>query len=307
MSAPSPLREAIGPYLELRRSLGPKLRHETWLLPSLCDFLEQEGSELITADLAVRWAQLPKDTLARWRVKRLTAVRGFARFVRARDPRHEVPPPGLIPCGPTRRKTPHIYSTDEVQALLEQASLLRQPLMAATYRTLIGLLAITGMRVGEAIALDDGDIDWLRGRLLIRDSKFGKSRRLPLHPSTLDALEAYAQLRPPIRRDDSFFVSLNGTRLHYANVNRNFVTFRTKAGIATATGRRAFLHDLRHTFAVSTLVQWYRAGVDVQRRLPVLSTWLGHVCPTTTYWYLTATPELLGLARQRADVTWEVL
>lgn len=309
MSTARNIREAMQRYLALRRSLGFKLHHHTWWLPSFASFLEEQGSDVITVDLALRWAQLPTGVNPNWWAKRLSAIRLFARHYQAFDPRTEVPAPDLLPYR-RKRRTPHIYSDREINALMEQASLLRYPLMAATYTTLIGLLAVTGMRVGEAIALDDDDIDWSRARLHVRHSKFNKSRYIPVHEQTLGALRCYAiqrnRLRPPQATSHSFFVSLAGTRLIYNNVAHTYARLVTLARVEPRVGRPPRLHDLRHSFTVTTLCDWYRADVDVDSRLPALSTYLGHAHPTTTYWYLTATPQLLALASERAKRAWEV-
>lgn len=309
MSAPDSLHKAVEKYLALRRSLGFKLRHETWWLPSFASYLEANGSVVITVELAVRWAQQPVDVHPTWWAKRLSAVRRFAQYHQAFDARTEVPQPELLPYRKERRP-PHIYTETEIDALLKQAARLRRPLNAATYTTLIGLLAATGMRVGEAIALDDADIDWSRARVHVRDSKFHKSRYVPVHNKTLNALRSYAlerdRLRPSVRPSSSFFVSLKGTRLIYNNVAFVFSRFVRQAGIAHRPGCPPRLHDLRHTFVVSTLRDWYRNDLDVESRLPALSTYLGHVNPTTTYWYMTGTPELLALASQRAERAWGV-
>jgi integrase len=182
--------------------------------------------------------------------------------------------------------------------------------MAATYPTIIGLLAATGMRVGEAIALDHDDVDWTRSRLHVRNSKFHKSRYVPIHEQTLTVLRSYVRhrerLRPTDQASPSFFVSSVGKRLIYNNVAYTFARLVRLARLKSQVDRPPRLHDMRHSFAVMTLRDWYAAGVDVETRLPALSTYLGHVSPTTTYWYLTATPELLALASQRAERAWEV-
>ena len=309
MSNPTSLRESMEKYVALRRGLGFKLYHETWWLPSFAAFLEQQGSDVITVELALRWAQLPADADPSWWASRLSAISRFARHHRAYDPRTEVPAPELLPYR-SQRQSPHIYSEDEICSLMEQMSRLCPSLMAATYTTLVGLLAATGMRVGEAIALDHDNVDWLRARLLVRNAKLHKSRYVPVHEQTIDKLRAYAKqrdrLRPPHRESASFFVSLAGTRLIYNNVARTFARIAQQAGIEHRVGRPPHLHDLRHTFAVTTVRDWYRAGIDVEPRLPALSTYLGHVDPTSTYWYLTGTPELLALASERAERASEV-
>ncbi len=300
---PGSLSRSVEEYLALRRALGFKLRHETWFLPDFVAFLAVHRSSVITTELAARWAQEPLGTSPRWWAKRLRAVRCFARHHRAFDPRTEVPPPDLIPYREQRR-TPHIYTGDEIAALMREAGALRGPLRSVTYATLIGLLAATGMRVGEAIALDDTDVDWARSLLTVRHAKFQKSRLVPVHASTLAALRAYVARRDQLlhrRRSPSLLVSGVGARVHHQNFQLVFLRLVRVAGLDTGPGRRPRIHDLRHTFAMRTLRDWYRSGLDAERRLPALSTYLGHVSPTCTYWYLTATPELLALAGKRLE------
>lgn len=303
-----PLVEAAADYLTLRHALGFKLYHETWWLPDFVAYVGSQGSSTITAELALRWAQQPADGNPNWWARKLGAVRRFARYHHACDPRTEVPPPDLLPYRP-QRQTPYIYTDAEVAALLQAARCLSDPLMSATYTTLLGLLAATGMRVGEALRLDQQDIDWRGSLLTVSHSKFGKARHVPLHGSTITALHDYAQardrLRPP-RRTPSFFISRAGTRVLHQNFHHVFLRLVRLSGIGGGRSRRPRLHDLRHTFAVRTLRDWYRAGVDVEPRLPRLSTYLGHVNPTSTYWYLTATPELLSLAGDLLERAWEV-
>lgn len=300
------LANAAKDYLALRRALGFKLRHETWWLPDFAAYLKTHGSAVITTELALNWARQPADGDPNWWAKKLGAVRRFARHHRAYDPRTEVPAQDLIPYR-RRRKTPHIYSVAEISALLRQASCLPHSLQSATYTTLLGLLASTGMRVGEAIALDLHDVDWHRMLLTVRNGKFNKSREIPVHTTTLAALRAYARQRGRVRCNaPSFFVSRAGTRLLEQNVGFVFSRLRERAGLSSCGVRPPRVHDLRHTFAVRTLQQWYGDGIDVERRLPWLSTYLGHVSPSTTYWYLTATPELLALASERAERFWKV-
>jgi integrase len=302
------LAVAAAEYIALRRALGFKLYHQTWWLPDFVSFLEAHGSAVITTGLALRWAQQPADASPRWWAAKLAAVRHFARHHSAFDPRTEVPPPDLLPY-PRLRLTPHIYTSGEVAALMRQASRLSHPLQSTTYATLLGLLAVTGMRVSEALALDRDDVDWNRSLVTLRSSKFGKSRHVPLHRSTLDALGDYARRRDRLyrrRRSPSFFISTVGTRVFLQNFWYVFRRLSRLAGLDSGSGRRPRIHDLRHTFAMNTLRDWYRAGVDVERRLPWLSTYLGHVSPSTTYWYLTATPELLALAGARAERAWKV-
>jgi integrase len=234
--------------------------------------------------------------------RRMTIARGFARYLAGIDARTEVPPLGLI-AGRRRWRPPFIYSPGDIEALLAQARRLT-PMPAATHETLIGLLAVTGLRVGEAIRLDRTDIDWAGAVLLIRESKFGKTRMVPVLDSTLDTLGRYARTQDqlcPQAATASFFVSTAGTRLIYACVGQVFRRLRDRAEIGTGADRPPRIHDLRHTFAVRALLAWYQAGEDVEARLPVLSTYLGHRDPRSTYWYLSAAPELLALAAGKLE------
>lgn len=231
-------------------------------------------------------------------------VRCFATYLHTLDPRAEVPARDLLPVRP-QRATPYLYSDEEIRSLIEACRGLRSPLRAATYRTLIGLLAVTGLRVGEAIRLDREDIDFSQGVLLVREGKFGKSRELPLHPTTLQALRSYFRERDrwhPSPSTPALFISPVGTRLLYCNVSWTFLKLVRFVGLKPRSAAcRPRLHDLRHAFAVRTVLDAYRNGCDVQARLPLLSTYLGHVNPASTYWYLSAAPELLAMASGRLE------
>lgn len=297
------LRQALDDYLAIRRALGFKLQRVGQMLPGFVTYMEQAGAATITTELALAWAKQPAGGAAWWRI-RLRAVRGFARHVQNADPCTEVPPGDLLPAPPTRA-TPYLYSESDVGRLMTAARALASPLRAVTYETLVGLLATTGMRMGEAIRLDRADLDWDNGVLTVRSSKFGKSREVPLHPSTLGTLRAY-QLRCdqlcPRPKAPSFFISTTGTRLDQPTVGATFVMLARQAGLRPRSLRcRPRPHDLRHSFAVRTLLNWYRAGDNVESKLPLLSTYLGHVSPASTYWYLTAAPELLALASKRLE------
>jgi len=240
---------------------------------------------------------------------RLLVVRGFARYMAGVERRTEIPPTGLIPFR-RRRRAPFIYSDADILALMTQTHrLIREPLRAATLETLIVLFAATGLRISEAIKLDRADIDWSEGVLLVRESKFNKSRYVPLHDSTLQALERYARRRDelcPRPREESFFVSLRGTRLMRCSIDQTFRLLCETAGVGAEAPLAPRVHDLRHTFAVNTLLGWYRDGVDVQARLPALSTYMGHRKPSYTYHYLSAAPELLAHAAGLLDAAQEV-
>ncbi len=302
------LEHVVEEYLAVRRGLGFKLEREGILLPEFARFLEQQGSPFITSILAVQWATLPSGVSRKWAAARLRIVRQLARYAAALDPRTEVPASDLLPYREVR-KTPYIYSEEEITRLLAATETLRSPVMQSTYATVIGLLACTGMRVGEAIALDRTDIDWCEETLIIRHAKFGKSRLVPLHVTAIEHLKSYAAIRDCATRrprTSSFFLEHDGTRLDYNNVAMTFLRLVHRAGLAHARPRRPRIHDMRHSFAVKTLLRWYREGVDVEAWLPRLSTYLGHVSPSSTYWYLTATPELLAVAAARAEWSLEV-
>jgi integrase/recombinase XerD len=298
----NPLRAILRDYLAMRRALGFKLERAGALLPDFLAYLEEEDSPIITTALALSWAKKPAQVKPRWWADRLDLVRHFARYVHTLDPRTEIPPYDLLPRD-SKRTPPYVYSDAEVIALMSAADQIQDPFRAHTYKTLIGLLASTGMRVGEAVALDQTDLDLEAKLVTIRTGKFGKSRLIPLHPTAMQALEGYARARVLRfgRRSTTpaFFLSLAGTRLFYNNAHLTFFRLVDRAGLGERKPRRPRIHDLRHTFAIRTLIDWYQAGLDVERQLPVLSTYLGHVHPSSTYWYLSAIPELLDVAAQR--------
>ncbi len=299
----SALAEAAADYLALRRRLGHDMADVARLLPRFVDYLEQTGATTVTIAAAVAWSTEPDvDPASTVWPRRMTAVRGFARHMAGIDPATEIPPVGLVPMR-QRWTQPFLFSTGDVQRLLAATSLIRWRLPAATHYTLIGLLAVTGMRVGEALKLDDADIDWVEGVLSVRESKFGKSRLVPLSPTTLDALRSYMAIRDGlvVRCVPALFVSVRGNRTIYACVQETFRRLCRTAGVGTDAPRRPRLHDLRHSFAVNTLIGWHRAGENVDARLPALSTYLGHRDPRSTYWYLSAAPELLALAARRIE------
>jgi len=276
------------------------------LLQGFVACAENENAAYITRELAVRWATQPKNCQrANW-AKRLSMVRSFARYVSAKDPRTEIPPEGLLPYR-FARKNPYLYTDEEIARLIEAAQKLppSRGLRAATYATLFGLLAVTGMRMSEPIALDRDHVDLTRGILTIRRTKFGKSRIIPIHASTLEALQRYAELRDrlcPRTQTQSFFISERGTRLNVRTVRRTFVHLSRQIGLRDPDASRGpRLHDLRHGFAVETLIRWYRSGVDVEQHLPELSTYLGHTSVACTYWYITVVPKLLRLATLRLE------
>lgn len=306
----TPLEQAIQDYLALRRSLGFKLREAGICLAKFAAFLDARGASHITTALALEWIQQRPTTQPDTWAQRLGYIRGFARHHRANDPETEIPPPGLLPFHPKRAR-PYLYSEEEIAHLLRCALELPSAggLRPWTYHCLLGLLSVTGLRIGEAIRLQPEDVDLQAGLLTIRGTKFGKSRLVPIHRTTQEVLEQYRVRRERFlagRSALAFFISSRGNPLDIGDIHRTFYKLSRQIGLRgemASHGPR--LHDFRHRFAVQTLLCWYRAGEDVERRLPVLSTYLGHVHVADTYWYLSACPELMGLAVARLEQRWE--
>ena len=303
----SALRDSLESYLALRRALGTRLAEPGMALSAFVSLLEAEGLDHITTESAVRWARQPEWAQPATWARKLTAVRGFASWLSAGDSQTVVPPHGTL-VERHRRKPPHIYSPQEIRRLMWHARRLpsRTGLRARTYTILIGLLASTGLRSGEALALDIADVDLRAGILAVRDTKFGKSRLVPVSPTTGRALARYSRFRDtaaPQRETQAFFVSERGTRLTGCAARGTFAHLCAEVGLRPSVGRRSGrgprLHDLRHTFATTKLIEWYRAGLDVGREIPKLTTYLGHSEVGNTYWYIEAVPELLQLATER--------
>jgi integrase/recombinase XerD len=307
----SDLRPAISDYLALRRALGNKLAGYEGRLEQFVSFLESKGASHITAHLALQWAQHPANaTMKTWN-RNLAIVRGFAQYASATDPRTQVPPTDLLPFDACRAK-PYVYSEAEILNLMEAARAIRSPygLRGQTYYCIIGLLAVAGLRISEALKLRREDVDLDAGLLTIIESKFGKSRLVPIHPTTVETLAEYSRRRDVFLGKvsvPSFFVNEpNKTPLSPSPVREMFRKLSRRVGIRGPQDRRGpRLHDIRHRFAVETLLGWYRRGDDVERQLPVLSTFLGHDGIQNTYWYLSSTPELLGAASSRLEKRWE--
>lgn len=297
------LRGQARDYLALRRAMGFKMDKYGPLLDGLAGYLEAAGLQTVTTQAAVAWAMLPRDAHpAHWEA-RLSAARGFARYLAASDPGAEVPPAGLL-AARRRRHEPYIFTGQEIAVLLAAAGRHRWHLPAATYPALFGLIAATGMRLGEATGLDDADADPDETMITIRDSKFGKSRRIPVHATTAAALRDYRQRRRalrPAQATPALFISASGTRLNGHHAEAEFRRITALTGIGANAANRPRIHDFRHTFAVRTLAGWYRDGGDVAARMPLLSIYLGHVSPVSTYHYLHAVPELLALAARRLE------
>lgn len=304
------VRAALWDYLAIRRRLGFEMPQDGRLLERFVEFGEQAGAERITTELALAWARQPAQAHPHtWR-QRLIVARGFARHLATIDPASEVPSPDLLP-GHRPRIAPHIYADTEITALIDAARRLRPPLRAARHVTLIGLLAVTGMRPAEAVALDRQDVDLGRGVVHVRAGKQKKQREVPLHATTITALRDYAQLRDarfPTPSTPAFFISARGRRMGRGELNQTFTMLIREVGLeGRGARRRPRPHDLRHTMAVHTLLDWLQAGADVDQLMPLLSTYLGHVDPASTYWYLEAVPELLEVISRRLEQLPEVL
>lgn len=297
----------------VRRALGFKLREAGKALLDFVRFMEQQRASHLTQALALTWAQQPAHVQpAQW-AQRLSYVRGFAQYRRATDPRTEIPAPGLLPFQPKRAR-PYLYSEAEIRRLLRAALTMpcrdeRLRLRPWVYYTLFGLLSVSGLRVSEAQNLEVRDIDLEAAVLTIRGAKFGKTRLVPLHASTCRVLAEYLRRRTrhwgqrPV--SPHVFVSSRGHRLDGADIRRMFYALSRQIGLRGRFARHGpRLHDLRHRFATHTLVRWYRSHQDPERKLPLLSAYLGHVHVADTQWYLSGSPELMREAMRRLEHRW---
>jgi integrase/recombinase XerD len=297
------LENQLAEYLQVRRRLGFKLKLDGYLLADFVAFLETAGAERITSDLSVMWARRPGAS-ARYHMERLSMVRGFARYLATIDPASEIPPIDLLHAR-ENRNAPYLYCEREIGELIAAAAALTPAQRGATYRTVIGVMATSGLRIGETLALDRGDVDLELGVLHIRDGKGRRHRDVPVHHSTTEVLRGYARLRDrACRRPETpaFFISTIGARVTGSRFHKTFR--KLIAQVDPQPGREQAHrrpHDLRHTFAVRTLLGWHRAGVDIDRAMPLLSTYLGHSNPSSSYWYLQASPELMALVAKRLD------
>ena len=298
------LSESLEDYLRLRRSLGYKLERTGQVLADFVAFSHNVGTDLIRTEIAVSWALRSPNPDSAWRAGRLGAVRGFARYLHALDPRHEIPPARMIPRG-VGRPLPWIFTNDQVIAMMSASRHLRSPLQAATIEAVVGLLWTTGLRVGEAVRLDNNDLDTTAGVFTVRDSKNGRSRLVPIDPSTSEALRTYVAVRDRLRPDaieNSLFVSTVGRRLRTGNLAVTFASVVALAGLPARHDRVGpRLGALRHSFAVQTLLDWHNANLDIGPLMPRLSTYMGHINPASTYWYLSASPDLLAAAATRLN------
>lgn len=308
------LRQAVHEYLSMRRNLGFKLREAGKALLDFVTFMEQHRAPYITQALALAWAQRPANVQPAYWAQRLSFVRGFARYRSSSDPRTQIPSPGSLPFQPQRAR-PYLYSDEEIEGLLRAA--LKMPhryesgaLLPWVYHCLFGLLCVSGLRLGEARNLKLQDVDLKAAVLTVRSAKFGKTRLVPLHATTCKVLADYIARRQrhwagrPV--SSYLFVSSWGNRLDSGQIHRAFYVLSRQIGLRGASDRHGpRLHDLRHRFATSTSVNWYRSHQDPERLLPLLSAYLGHVHVADTQWYLDSSPELMGEAMRRLEQRWE--
>jgi integrase/recombinase XerD len=313
----SPLQRQLQDYLALRRGLGFRLVEAEIYLKDFCTFMQRHRERIVTTRLALEWATAPANVRPTTWAGRLTTVRQFAKYLTGFEAQTEVPDTQLLPFRPKRSK-PYLYSQDEIRQLMAAAETMpsRQALRPWTLRTLIGLLAVTGLRLGEALALMREDVDLTAGVLTIRGSKFQKSRLVPLHSSTTRALALYAQRRDalldqrdrergPRTRDGHFLLTGRGRRFWSSEVHKSFYKISRAVGLrGPGINRGPRLHDLRHRFATETLLRWSRTGAQIERQMPVLTTFLGHSNIGDTYWYLSAHPELMRYAALRLECRW---
>jgi integrase len=295
-------------YLEIRRSLGFGLATAARILRNFVLFADSNGAAHMSTDLFLQWRKAFGHANSQTWSARLGIIRHFAAWLNTIDQKHEIPPRGLVP-GSSRRSPPYIYSDEQIKGLLKAADELRSlnGIRALTYSTLFGLISVTGLRINEAVALNDNDVDFIGGIVTVRQGKFGKERILPVSESTVDLLRAYASERNRLLGHASkpFFVSDHGIRVTDCAARYNFACVSRSAGLRPFTrfgkhGRGPRIHDLRHTFAVRTMLTWYQLGLDPGREMIKLTTYLGHSGPKYTYWYIEAVPELLQLASERA-------
>ena len=297
------LSAAVDSYLAMRRGLGFKLVDAGWLLPDFVGYLHHNGAEHVSTELALAWATQPVNARPVWRRQRLSIVRGFAEYLRNIDPDTEVPPRDLLPAR-QQRIAPYFYSAADIEALMAATRFLNPPLRAVTYETFVGLLSVTGLRLGEALALNRDDLDIKHLQLVVRQAK-GGGRKVPLHDTTLRALQEYFDCVDrlfPEPVSQSVFVSIRGTRMNKDSIHATFPVLIDKAGL-TGLGQRPRPrpHDLRHSYAIRQLIDWHQQHADVDARIPLLSAVLGHSDPASTYWYLQAAPELFTIVGQRLE------
>lgn len=305
------LREGIDEYLHLRRALGFRLKADEPYLRNFADFMDRKKASYITAKLAMSWAQQTASNNQNYHAGRLRVVRSFARHRILADPRTEIPSLSLLPRQKITFK-PHIFTREEIDRILAESLRLRRhitPFSCLGHHTIYGLLSVTGMRVGEVMNLDVQDVDLDHGVITVRNTKFGKSRLVPVHETTQAALRHYREERAIFLGDqavDAFFVSQYRQRFNHNLLDYAFRALTIDLGLRGKSDPRGpRLHDLRHTMAVEALRECYRSGADPERRLPALSTYLGHTQISYTYWYLHQNPGLMTEAMARLRTRWE--
>lgn len=293
-------------YLSYRRNLGAKIHIEGKQLLKFAKFADDLGHKgPLTLDLALDWAQLPTRGAQLYKARRLEVVRCFAKYEAIFEPKTVIPGSSLL--GPAhRRTTPYIFSKDEIQQILSSARMLwpKNGIRPQTYETLFSLLTCTGLRISEALRLSRRDFDQRRGLLTIRETKFQKSRLVPMHRSALEPMIKYSLMRDRLvknQKAEEFFLSSNGKALKYSTVRTVFMHLRNQLPRYSEARRRPRMHDFRHTFACQRLLEWHRDGVEFENGILALSTYLGHVKVSDTYWYLTGIPELLEIASMRFE------
>jgi integrase/recombinase XerD len=301
------LRQQLVDYLDVRRQFGYALANAGRWLGQFVDYCEERGADVVTSELALAWATQPTNCGGAYHAQRLSAVRGFARYLQALDPRTTVAPTRLLSHG-NQRSAPYLYSSAQAWSLMRAARELSPESRAVTTEAILGLLFASGLRIGEALGLDRSDVDLTQGVLSIRHSKFGRSREVPLHSSAAAALLAYERRREELilrATSPAFFLSDTGRRVSYHRFRTDFRALVDKVPIAPPPSGHVRIHDVRHTFCVNVLTRWHDEGADVRALLPSLSTYVGHVSPASTYWYLSASPQLLEHAVTRLESTYE--
>ena len=297
------LEAMVTDYLRVRRALGYTLKGTELLLVQFVAYLRAHDAEGVTVEHALGFAMAPTGASPRWHALRLSAIRCFARWAVCIDPTVQVPPARLLPARVTRA-APYIYTQEEIGSLIGAADQLSPEIRAATIHTFLALMASTGLRTGEVVGLDIANLDQHGGTLTVT-GKYGKIRMLPLHPTVLDGVTRYLEQRDrllPSADCPALLISTRGRRLQAANVQHTFRGLVRRTGLVPVSSAcRPRLYDLRHSFAVATMLDAYRSGADPATVLPILSTWLGHAEPGDTYWYLTGTAELMAAATARLE------
>jgi len=300
------LKQSVAEFLKVNQLLGYKMRHHQIYLNNFVLFMKSKRAAAITSNLALEWAMLPKDVTPHTWAFRLGVIRCFARYRQAKDKRTEIPSTDLLPIR-YRRRHPYIYKKSEVRKLLMAAKSPSNSFWGLSNNTLyyiLGLAAATGLRRSEILKLNLDDVDLINGVLTIKMTKFRKSRLVPLHPTVIKKLQQYVRRRliQANSKTDAFFVTKRGIRLTTPTLNFGFLHASIKAGLRKSGepfGPR--LHDLRHTFAVNTLIRWLREADEIDNKIPALSTYLGHVNPKSTHWYFSCVPELMRLVRLKME------